>query len=65
MEILWNEARQEIPGGTTVSELLAARGLSPDAVVVELNGEICGTKEAAHVLAAGDRLNVFRIVAGG
>ncbi len=65
MEILWNEARQEIADGATVSELLAARGLSPDAVVVELNGEICGAKENAHILAAGDRLNVFRIVAGG
>ncbi len=65
MEILWNEARQEIADGATVSELLAARGLSPDAVVVELNGEICGANGNAHILAAGDRLNVFRIVAGG
>jgi thiamine biosynthesis protein ThiS len=65
MEILWNEARREIPDGTTVSGLLAERGLSPDAVVVELNGEICGVEETARILAAGDRLNVFRIVAGG
>jgi len=65
MEILWNGARQEIPDGTTVSELLSAHGLSPDTVVAELNGDISGTEEGGRVLGAGDRLNVFRIVAGG
>jgi len=65
MEILWNGTRREISGRTTVSELLTAYGLPPDAVVIELNDEICEAKETARILAAGDRLNVFRIVAGG
>jgi len=65
MEILWNGARQEIPDGTTVSELLAARGLKADTVVVELNDDISGAEEGGRALGAGDRLNVFRIVAGG
>lgn len=65
MEILWNGTPQEVPEGMAVSEFLAAHGLKPDAVVVELNDAIFGTEETGRALAAGDRLNVFRIVAGG
>ena len=65
MEIDWNGTRQEISDGTTISDLLATHGLNPDAVVVELNDEISDKEEATRILQPGDRVNVFRIVAGG
>ncbi|MPM67059.1 hypothetical protein SDC9_113975 [bioreactor metagenome] len=65
MEILWNGVPREISGGITVAEFLAACGMKPEAVVVELNDEITGAEELCRRLNAGDRLNAFRIVAGG
>ena len=65
MEIDWNGTRQEIPDGTTISDLLAMRGLNPDTMIVELNDEICDKDAGTRILQPGDRVNVFRIVAGG
>ncbi len=50
----------------TVEEFLAARGLPPRSVVVELNGEAVPPSEfPRRTLRAGDRLEIVRIVAGG
>jgi thiamine biosynthesis protein ThiS len=50
----------------TIEEFLVARGLLPRSVVVEHNGEAVAPSEfAQRRLAAGDRLEIVKIVAGG
>jgi sulfur carrier protein len=50
----------------TIEAFLVARGLSPRSVVVEQNGEAVVPSEfGQRALAAGDRLEIVRIVAGG
>lgn len=50
----------------TLEQWLAARGLPPRSVVVELNGEAVAPSEfARRTLQAGDRLEIVKIVAGG
>ena len=50
----------------TMEQFLIAQALLPRSVVVELNGEALAPSEfAKRNLAAGDRLEIVRIVAGG
>ncbi len=50
----------------TVEEFLIAQNLLPRSVVVEHNGEAVAPSEfARRPLAAGDRLEIVKIVAGG
>jgi len=50
----------------TVGEFLASAGIGKGEAVVEYNGEILGTADAAATpLAEGAELNAYRIVAGG
>jgi thiamine biosynthesis protein ThiS len=50
----------------TLEEFLLAQGLLPRSVVVELNGAAVAPSEfARRQLAAGDRLEIVKIVAGG
>ena len=50
----------------TIEEFLVARRLPPRSVVVEHNGNAVAPSEfARRQLAAGDRLEIVRIVAGG
>ena len=50
----------------TVEQFLAARGLPPRSVVVELNGEAVSPSEfPRRILHEGDRLEIVNIVAGG
>jgi sulfur carrier protein len=50
----------------SLEEFLLAQGLRPRSVVVEHNGEAVAPSEfALRQLAAGDRLEIVRIVAGG
>jgi thiamine biosynthesis protein ThiS len=50
----------------SLEQFLLARTLLPRSVVVELNGEAVAPSEfAARTLAAGDRLEIVKIVAGG
>ncbi|MHB8451002.1 MAG: sulfur carrier protein ThiS [Mycobacteriales bacterium] len=61
-----NGARRDIPGPTSVSELLTALGLRLGSVVVELNGTALTPGEAGRaVVVDGDRLELVRAVAGG
>ena len=56
----------ELPEGATVEDLLARLGLGGRWVLVERNGEPVPRAElATTVLAAGDRLELVRAVAGG
>lgn len=50
----------------TLDEFLRRQQLLPRSVVVELNGEAIAPSEfTTRLLAAGDRLEIVRIVAGG
>jgi thiamine biosynthesis protein ThiS len=50
----------------SIEEFLLARQLRPRSVVVEHNGEAVAPSEfASRKLAAGDRLEIVNIVAGG
>ena len=50
----------------TLEQFLVAHGLLPRSVVVEHNGEAVAPSEfAGRRVAAGDRLEIVKIVAGG
>ncbi len=50
----------------TIEEFLVAQELLPRSVVVEHNGEAVAPSEfSQRLLAAGDRLEIVKIVAGG
>ena len=50
----------------TIETFLLAQKLPPRSVIVEHNGEAVAPSEFAHhQLAAGDRLEIVKIVAGG
>lgn len=49
-----------------IDEFLVSQGLLPKSVVVEHNGEAVAPSDfAKRKLAAGDRLEIVKIVAGG
>ena len=54
------------PRGSTVAKLVAARGLRPEQVAVEVNREIVPrATHADHALTAGDRVEIVTMVGGG
>lgn len=55
-----------VPQACTVLELLLARKLSPESVVVEINLDIVPADAFAHrVLQAGDSMEILYFVGGG
>jgi sulfur carrier protein len=61
-----NGDASEARSGSSVAELVASRGLTPQQVAVELNKEIVPrTKHAETVLNAGDRIEIVTMVGGG
>jgi sulfur carrier protein len=66
MRIIANGKPYEAPEGQSLPAFLESLGLSPARVVVERNGEPLTPAEARETaLAAGDSLEIVRIVAGG
>ena len=66
MQILVNGDEVAVPDGETVAGLLASLGLGARWVLVERNGEPVNRRDVpTTVLAAGDRLELVRAVAGG
>lgn len=66
MQITLNGTREELAQPVTLLGLLESKALSPQAVVVELNGEIVpGADFATVALNDGDHLEVLRFVGGG
>lgn len=66
IEIVANGEPCTIPDGQTVAAFLAGRGLDPDVVVVERNGQIVPRSHFAELrLVADDRLEVVHFVGGG
>ena len=56
----------EVPGGSTVADLVASRDLKPEQVAVELNRSIVPrAKHAETKLGAGDRVEIVTMVGGG
>ena len=61
-----NGRDSEVPDGISLPELVESLGLRVGSVVVEHNGTALLRSELAGVrLAAGDRLELVRAVAGG
>jgi sulfur carrier protein len=61
-----NGRERQVDDGTTLVELLESLGLRVGSVVVEHNGTALLRSETEQVrLAAGDRLELVRAVAGG
>ena len=66
MEIRLNGEARTVPDGQPLPELLAALGLPPETLLVEHNGRALLRSEWPEVrLAAGDRVEILRVVAGG
>ena len=66
LEITVNGEAVQLPAGSTVAKLVAARGLRPEQVAVEVNREIVPrATHADHALTAGDRVEIVTMVGGG
>ena len=66
MNITANGERFDLPAARTVAEFIRDRGLHPQFVVVELNGEPLERSRYEEVgLEDGDRIELVRAVAGG
>lgn len=64
--VIANGEKIPIPQPCSIEQFLRARKLLPRSVVVEHNGQAVAPSEfGARPLAAGDRLEVVQIVAGG
>jgi thiamine biosynthesis protein ThiS len=64
--VIANGQRVEAETPCTIEVFLAAQKLLPRSVVVEHNGEAVAPSEfSKRTVAAGDRLEIVRIVAGG
>jgi len=66
LEITVNGETVQLPAGSTVAKLVAARGLRPEQVAVEVNREIVPrATHADHALSTGDRVEIVTMVGGG
>ena len=66
VEIRLNGEPYELPGGSTVSDLLERLERHPRTVAVEHNGDIVKRERYGEVkLRAGDRVEVVHFVQGG
>jgi thiamine biosynthesis protein ThiS len=66
LELTVNGEARSVPAPLDLAGLLAALGIDPRTVAVELNRQIVPRAEfAGRALAAGDRLEIIRLVGGG
>jgi sulfur carrier protein len=66
MEIQLNGHKRPLAANSTITALLLAEGLAERRVAVEVNGEIIPRgQHAAHVLQAGDRVEIVHALGGG
>jgi sulfur carrier protein len=66
MNILVNGEPTDLPTGTTLAELVARRGLSPEAVASAVEGRhVPRAARAARVLAEGESVTLFQPIVGG
>jgi thiamine biosynthesis protein ThiS len=61
-----NSEARDVADGTGVADLIAALGLTPDRVAVEINGRILRRKAWPDTaLRDGDRIEIVHFVGGG
>ena len=61
-----NDEPRQLPEGATVADLVAALGLGPRRIAVEVNlGIIARSDYARTALHEGDRVEVIHFVGGG
>jgi len=66
MDIQLNGDTLAIEPARTIADLLADQGLAGRRVAVEVNGEIVPRgQHEAHVLVAGDRVEIVHALGGG
>ena len=66
MLIKVNGEEREVPGGTTLEELVRLLALAPERLAVELNLEVVRRAEwAQRPLNDGDRVEIVHFVGGG
>jgi sulfur carrier protein len=66
MRVVANGEPYEVARGASVGDFVRMRGIDPQLVVVEHNGEALERSRYEEVrLADGDRLELVRAVAGG
>ena len=66
MQVKVNGKAAELPDDSSVKDLLLARELSVDVVIIELNGEIINRgKWESLKLNPDDSLEIIRIISGG
>jgi thiamine biosynthesis protein ThiS len=66
MTITINGDPREVESGATIADFLAAKGLKPQLVVVERNGEIAPRVRYAEIeILDGDTLEIVQMMAGG
>ena len=66
MQVIVNDERRPLDPGATVADLVAALGLAPRRIAVEVNRAVVPRAEyAATPLADGDRIEIIHFVGGG
>jgi len=66
MKVVINGKDADIPKGETLAGYVASRGLSPQAVVIELNESVVPRdKWESARLSEGDRVEIVSFVGGG
>ena len=66
IELTVNGKPRQLDGETTLLDFLEQAGINPQIIAVEHNGEIVKRDRYADTpLAAGDRLEIVRMVGGG
>lgn len=66
IELVVNGKPARLEAEASLLDFLVARGINPQAIAVELNGEIVRRESYRKVrLRPGDRLEIVRMVGGG
>ena len=66
MTLRVNGEAQEVPAGSTISDLLDLLGLNRDGVAVALNGQVIPrTRHSSTELPEGAAVEIIRAVGGG
>jgi sulfur carrier protein len=66
MQIRVNGSLETIPFSLSIKEYLLNKGLKPESVVIELNGQVVKREQWERiVLKENDELEVLRFVGGG
>lgn len=66
VKITLNGREEAVPENTTLEGLIAARGLKPEHIIVEFNGDLVKREAWPGInLKENDRIEILRFVGGG